>query len=246
MSADLLVLIAGALAGSLTFGVAGFSFGIVASSIWLQAFPPATVVTLVIIIPLIMNLVLLPVFMNGFAWRRVMPFVLGSTFGVPLGALVLATVDPVIIRLAIGGVLVAYALFMLRMPRLPVVQLPSGAAPAADTGIGFVGGLMSGTSGLSIIIPALWYGVRGWTKEEQRAIVQPFGIYTQAISIACLTGIVGIREGTGRLLAVAVPVSLVGMVLGLKVFRRLSGPGFNKLVLWIALLGGFLLILKSV
>ncbi|RPH62957.1 MAG: hypothetical protein EHM83_10855 [Burkholderiales bacterium] len=245
MDTELVVLIAGALAGSLTFGIAGFSFGIVASAIWLQAFAPASIVTLVIVIPLAMNLVLLPRFRRHFAWRRMFPFAVGSTLGVPLGALALASLDAATVRMAIGAVLVAYALAALLMSGELRVRLPAALAPAADTTVGFVGGVMGGTSGLSIIVPALWWSARGWSKEEQRAIAQPFGMYTHVVTIACIAGLVGFREDTGRLLAWALPVALLGMFLGLKVFHRMSGHGFNRSLLWIALLGGALLIARA-
>jgi uncharacterized membrane protein YfcA len=48
------------------------------------------------------------------------------------------------------------------------------------------------------------------------------------------------------LLAWALPFALLGMFLGLKVFRRMSGRGFNRALLWIALLGGALLVARSV
>ena len=246
MDTELLVLITGALAGSLTFGVAGFSFGIVASAIWLQAFAPASIVALVVVIPLVMNLVLLPHFRSHFAWRRTFPFAIGSTLGVPLGALALAHLDADTVRLAIGAVLVAYAVVALRLPGELRVRLPGSLAPAADATVGFVGGVMGGTSGLSIIVPALWWSARGWSKDEQRAIAQPFGMYTHVVTIACFAGLVGIREDTSRLLAWALPFALLGMFLGLKVFRRMSGRGFNRALLWIALLGGALLVARSV
>lgn len=248
MDTELVVLIAGALAGSLTFGIAGFSFGIVASAIWLQAFAPASIVALVIVIPLAMNLILLPRFRRHFAWRRMLPFAVGSTLGVPLGALALARLDASTVRVAIGSVLVGYALLALlalRMPRGLRIRVPALAGPAADTTVGFVGGVMGGTSGLSIIVPALWWSARGWSKEEQRAIAQPFGMYTHLITIACIAGIVGFREDTGRLLARALPIALFGMFLGLKVFDRLSGEGFNRALLWIALAGGALLVARA-
>ena len=71
-------------------------------------------------------------------------------------------------------------------------------------------------------------------------------MYTHVITIACFAGLIGFREETPVLLAWALPFALLGMFLGLKVFRRMSGDGFNRALLWIALMGGALLVARSV
>ena len=44
----------------------------------------------------------------------------------------------------------------------------------ADAGVGILGGVMAPLSGFSRLAPALWCTLRGYTKDEHRAVLQNF------------------------------------------------------------------------
>ncbi len=243
--ADTAVLVAGALAGSLVFGISGFAFALTASVIWLQVLPPAEVVPLAVVCPLVLNLVTLPMIRRDVSFPKLWPFIAGSTLGVPLGVLLVARLDAGLLRTGIAVLLIAYSVFALSRPRLPEWQLAPAVGRAADTGVGFVGGVLGGIAGLSAVLPSLWIALRGWPKPVQRGLLQSFGFYSQALTVAVFIGFVGFDERTLKALLICLPIAVVGGLAGLAAFRRMSGDGFRRAVLWIVLCGGAGLLLRA-
>ncbi|HEV8503139.1 MAG TPA: sulfite exporter TauE/SafE family protein [Casimicrobiaceae bacterium] len=239
------VLVAGTLAGSLVFGVSGFAFALTASVIWLQALSPAQVLPLAVICPLLLNIVTFPAIRRDIRVARLWPFVAGSTLGVPLGVVLVLHVDATWLRNVIAVLLIAYSGVALTRPRLPEVRLAPALGRVADGGVGFVGGVLGGIAGLSAVLPSLWIGVRGWPKAEQRGLLQSFGFYSQALTLAVFLAYAGFGRGTLAALAICLPIAIVGSLLGLALFRRMSGDTFRRAVLWIVLAGGLGLLART-
>jgi len=112
----------------------------------------------------------------------------------------------------------------------------------ADSGVGFLNGILGGLTGLAGIITTIWCGMRGWGKDEQRAVFQPIGVAIFAMSGLWL----GVRGSISRdsiwLFIVGLPVLLAGTWVGLKLYRHLDETGFRKVVLVLLLLSGVALV----
>ena len=100
---------------------------------------------------------------------RLWPFLVGGAVGVPIGTQLLRLADPQHIR--IGGRHAAGPLQPLQLVR-PRLAVPTAGGRAADGSIGFLGGVLGGTTGLGGILPTVWCTLRGWPKDEQRAVFQ--------------------------------------------------------------------------
>jgi hypothetical protein len=81
--------------------------------------------------------------------------------------------------MGVGAFLVLYSLYALLRPAIPAVK--AGGA-AADAGIGFLNGVLGGITGLAGILVIIWCGLRGWTKDVQRAVFQPVAVAIFAMS----------------------------------------------------------------
>jgi uncharacterized protein len=112
--------------------------------------------------------------------------------------------------------------------------------------VGFVGGLIGGVSGLSVVVPSLWIGMRGLGKAEERGLIQSFGFYCHVVTLTVFAGFVGFTPDLARTLAICLPIAVVGSLVGLHVFRRMSGEAFRRSVLWIILAGGLGLLARAV
>jgi hypothetical protein len=77
--------------------------------------------------------------------------------------------------MAIGVLLMLFSLYNLARPKLPEVK---GGGQAADVGVGFLNGLVGGSTGLAGILIVIWSNMRGWGRDEQRAAFQPTGVAT--------------------------------------------------------------------
>jgi uncharacterized membrane protein YfcA len=245
VSADTAILVGGTIAGALVFGVSGFAFALTASVIWLQALPPAEVLPLAVVCPLVLNVVTLPLIRRDVSFPKLMPFVAGSTLGVPLGVWLVAWLDASALRAGIAVLLIVYSVFALSRPRMPELRLADATGRVADGGVGFVGGVLGGIAGLSAVLPSLWIALRGWPKPVQRGLLQSFGFYSQALTVLVFAGFVGFSDSTLHALAICLPVAIVGSLVGLAAFHRLSGDAFRRAVLWIVLCGGVGLLLRA-
>ena len=87
--------------------------------------------------------------------------------------------------------------------------------------------------------------MRGWTKNEQRGVNQPFNMTILATALLA-AGVAGLLDRTFWIWAViTVPVSLVGARIGLMLYGRVNDAAFRQLVLVLLGLSGLTLIATS-
>jgi len=70
--------------------------------------------------------------------------------------------------------------------------------------------------------------MRGWAKERQRAVYQPYILVMQLEAMAFLFA--GTARAVPAEMALFVPLALLAACLGFMVFRRMSGEQFRVLV----------------
>ena len=242
---QLALLAAGAAAGGAIVGMIGFAFGIVMSVFIHHGFAAADVVFIVVAGSIVLNIGMLPKFAREIRWRAALPYLAGATLGMPLGLWLLATLDARTVRLFVGLLVVAYGLFALRQQSREPFRIGGAYGKAVDTGIGFVGGVIGGVSGLGPLVPGVWYGLRGLNKVEQRALTTPYGRWVQALMAAWLLVSGWVSREAIEGLAVAAPVMLLASWLGLKGFDRISTSGFQRIVVILAIIGAMTLIARQ-
>lgn len=234
-----LFLVSGALAAGLVMGLVGFGTGLAALGLWLFVIEPTTAVPLVALCSLATTALTLKAYRHAIDWRRLAPLIAGALFGLPAGASLLTTLDPAAFKVAMGAFLVLYALFrLLVVPGLTVRPRGSGA----DLAVGFAGGILSGFAAIPGPLSTVWAGVRGWSKDEQRAVYQPFNQLLLLLAML-LFGWQGLI--TWDLLRVAlycVPAALLGAGVGMLFYRRLDERQFARLVLLLLLASGVMLV----
>jgi uncharacterized membrane protein YfcA len=228
-------------AAALVAGLAGFAFGIVAAAVWLHILTPLQTVTLIIGYGLIVQGYAVWKLRHALNWTRLWPFLLGGVPGVALGIFILAWTNPAYVRTAIGTVLVLYSVYGLVRPALKPVQ----AGAMADLGAGFLNGMLGGTTGLAGIIVVIWSGLRGWPKDVQRAVFQPVGVATFAMTAVGLGTAGVITIDTAKLFLFGLPVLLAGTWAGFKLYGYLDEATFRKVVLALLFVSGAALIFNG-
>jgi uncharacterized protein len=236
-----LLFLSGTFLSALVAGLGGFAFGIVAAALWLYILTPLQTATLIMGLGLVVQGYSVWKLRDALSWSRLAPLLFGTAFGVPLGVFVLAHADPHYLRLGIGVALVLFSLYGLLRPAIKPVK---DASLPADLGVGFFNGVLGGATGLAGIIVVIWSQLRGWQKDQQRAVFQPVGVATFAMSAAWLGGQGSISRDVLRLFVVALPVLLAGTWLGLKFYGKLNEVQFRKLVLVLLLASGAVLLFR--
>jgi uncharacterized membrane protein YfcA len=224
--------------GGFASGLAGFAMGFIVSGIWLHVITPIQTTTLVVGYGLCTQGFGVWKLRHALHWRMIAPFIVGGTIGVPIGTMLLTYIDPVYLRSGVGVLLVVYGIYGLVQPAFK--PLPAGTA--ADTGIGFLNGVLCGLTGLPGFIITIWCQLRGWTKDVQRAVFQPVmlaAIVATAISLSVTGAVTG---ETATLFVLGLPALLAGLWLGFKLYGKLDDKAFRKLILLLLLAAGLALI----
>src|ERR1700712_3726396 len=227
-------------AGALVAGLSGFAFGLVAASIWLYILSPLQSATLIIAFGLIVQGYWVWKLRHALDWKKLWPFILGAAIGVPAGVAVLTWANPAYVRMGVGVFLILYSLYAWFRPALKPI---TGGGPAADAGIGFLNGVLGGMTGLAGILVTIWSGLRGWSRDQQRAVFQPVAVAIFLMSAIWLGAKGAVTADTIKLFAIGLPVLIAGTWLGLKLYGRLDEATFRKVVLVLLFASGVGLIL---
>ena len=153
LSFDVAIFLCGTLAAAFVTGLSGFAFGMVAAAIWVYALPPPQASALIAAYALLVQ---------GYAvWKlrhllnlhRLMPFIVGSALGIPVGIVGLRWASPVHFRIGVGLLLMLFSLYNLARPKLPEMKR---AGRGADTAVGVLNGVIGGATGLAGIVTVIW------------------------------------------------------------------------------------------
>ncbi len=233
---------AGALLAGFVTGLAGFGTGLAALGFWLHVIDPLLAAPLVVICSVVGQSQSLLTVRRAIELSRLWPFVLGGVLGVPLGVYTLAYVEADSFRAAVGVFLVLYTSFMLSLRSLPAI---AWGGRAADGVVGFGGGVLGGAAGLSGPLPTIWCGLRGWSKDQQRAIFQPFNLTVLGWALVAYGAQGVLTVEVGLLTMICLPGTLSGAWLGARCYGRVDDRQFRAIVLWLLFASGVTLTLSN-
>jgi uncharacterized membrane protein YfcA len=235
------IFLAATFAASLVAGLAGFAFGLVAAAVWLYILTPLQTAALIVWFGLIVQGYAVWKLRSAINWQRFLPMIIGAAVGVPLGVFALSTASPRALRIGVGAVLVLYSLYSLLRPAIKPIT--AGGA-VADTAVGVVNGALGGATGFAGIVATIWCQLRGWPKDQQRAVFQPVGVSTFAMSAAWLGGQGSMSRDILWLFALGLPALLLGTWAGMKLYGKLDEDQFRKVVLVLLIVSGAVLLIR--
>ena len=233
------IFLVGAFVGGFASGLAGFAMGFVVSGIWLHVITPIQATALIVGYGLWTQGYGVWKLRHSLNWRNIAPFIVGGTIGVPLGTMLLTYIDPAYMRSGIGLLLIVYSIYGLAQPGLKPV--PAGVV--ADTGVGFLNGVLCGLTGLPGFIITVWCQLRGWTKDVQRAVFQPVMLAAIVVTAISLSFTGTITAETVNLYFLGLPALLAGLWLGFKLYGKLDDAAFRKVILLLLFVSGLALVI---
>ena len=223
-----------AFAGGFASGLAGFAMGFIVSGIWLHILTPLQTTALIVGYGLVTQGYGVWKLRQALVWRNIAPFIIGGFVGVPLGTVLLTYLNPAYLRGAVGVLLIVYGAYGLAQPMLPTVR----ANAATDGAVGFANGVLAGLTGLPGFIITIWCQLRGWKKDQQRAVFQPVLLAAIVANVVSL-GVAGaITPAFLRLYLLGLPPMLAGLWLGFRLYGKLDEAAFRKVILVLLLLAG--------
>jgi uncharacterized protein len=92
--------------GGFVSGFSGFAMGLVVSGIWLHIITPIQTTTLIVGYGLWTQGYGVWKLRHTLKWRQVAPFIIGGAIGVPIGTMLLTSINPAYLRTGVGVLLV--------------------------------------------------------------------------------------------------------------------------------------------
>ncbi len=216
-------------------GLAGFGFALVLAPVLLLVLSPAAVVVINLFLALLSNIV---VIVHSFAhidFRRILPMMLSSLLGIPLGVWIISAVSPSILKIFVGALIICFAVLVASGFRITLAgeRLSAGAA-------GFFSGVLASSTSLGGPPVVLLMQSQRWRKE----VIHPsLAGYFLFLGAASLTALAVSGQVTGEMVltvASLAPALLAGTGLGVFVFQRVNARFFRLLSIIIIICAGLL------
>ncbi len=242
MTGEMWVLAFGAAVAGLVQGISGFAFAMAAMSIWVWGVDPALAAVMAVFGGWTGQVISAIRVRRGWHVALLWPFVLGSAVGIPIGTQLLPLLDPNRFKLVLGLMLVVCCSAMLATSRLPRIEK---GGRLADAGVGLLGGVMAPLSGFSGLAPALWCTLRGYTKDEHRAVLQNFNLVVLSATLASLVWSGRAHAGLLPQMCVVAGSLVIPSVWGSKIYIGMSPTAFRNGVLWLLVFAGLVMLAAS-
>jgi uncharacterized membrane protein YfcA len=246
-----LILLVGIYAASAVFsGMSGFGFSAI-GALTLCLVPPQFGICMLMVLSVFTQAISLgslrgEIRMINATWRQgFLPYATGGILGLPVGLAILARAPTRSLVLALGVLLVAYAVYGAFKP--PSLRLREGTSFAGALAVGVVGGVVGGFSAFPGSALVVWNGLKNVSKEQGRALTQPFILVMQLAALA----LVALAKPTlfdARLLALlapSLPLAWAGNRLGIEIYRRTSQVNYRIVTLAALGISGASLFLKA-
>ena len=224
-------------------GVSGFAFGLVAMSFWVWSIEPQLAAVLVVFGALTGQIIGIVSVRRGFALPVPAPFLLGGIVGIPIGVVILPSLDTYLFKAVLGSLLAFWCPVMLISRRLPPVHF---GGKVADSVAGLIGGVMAGLGGFSGPIPTLWTTLRQMEKDVQRNVIQNFNLATLAFTMLTYLGMGIVTAKMVPMFAVVAPAMLLPTLMGARLYIGISETTFRRIVLGLLTVSGVAMVASAV
>jgi len=221
-------------------GVSGFGLALILAPILLLLMNAKSTVVVNLLLALISNLVVLPLSFRHIYLRGILPMVICTVPGIVIGAWIITIIEPSTLKIVIGAVTVISA--------IPLAMGISRAFRKEKLACGF-SGFLSGLLGTSTSLGGppvvLFMHNQNWRKETIHSSLAAYFTFHAVCALGALV-VAGIVEVPTLVTAGSLaPALLIGTVVGIVAFRRLSQRLFRIITLVIIICAGILGILSG-
>lgn len=238
---ELLIALAAVAVGATIMGAVSFGMGLVVAPVLLLFLEPQdAIVTVNAIIPILLCFVLLST-RRHLKFRQLRGMALGGVLAVPIGALLLSTANPTVLRITIG-----VAILCLGVLNLLNIQLPMARRPGAGLSVGFLTALSITTLSIGGPLAAAYIVAQHWRREEMRAALAFYFICTYVVAFALYAYLGLVRTETLLNIALLLPSLALGFGLGALLARRMNESVFRYVAIGVIITGSLVLLGQEV
>ena len=223
---------------------AGFGAGLVAIPMLAFILPVSTAVSVATIFTTLSSIQQVSREWRQIAWRQFAVIFLYSMLGIGLGLYFIKLLDENILRHCLGVFLILYSIYALSAADTSRM-LPRRWHGALGAGVGIVGGLCSALFGAGAgPIYVVYFDILRLEKAVFRATMSAVVLLGGAARIAGYESFGFYGHSTIALLAVGLPLVIVGSWLGDRLVYRLSARSYSRLVAALMLFSGVTLLIR--
>mgnify|MGYP005643665191 CR=1 FL=1 len=214
-------------------GYTGFGAGLLMTPLFSMLFGPVEAIAISGIVALAGSAQLVPGAARHANWRELVPVLIALVLVTPVGAYILFNLDPALIRRAMGGFVLLFALILMSGW---VYRGKRGKAPSAA--VGALAGLISGATGVGGPPVAIYFLSSPQPAEMQRGnIVMAVTVLILMVLVAVAAG-GGVSQETVIRGAILTPAYLAGTWSGSRLFAIAPKEYFKRVALWLLLITG--------
>ena len=221
-------------------GTVGFGFGIVTMSTIPLMMTPKDAVPMVSLLSLLVSLTLAWKLRESISWEKVLPMVVGTIFGVPIGVTMFIHLEPTFLLFGLGIALLIVCLQQIWLK--PTSKNNAKTSKFWGVIAGFASGILGGafnTGGPPVL---LYVGMQSWSKEDTMATLQAFFSFTTIFQIGLFlsNGTIGYSEAV--MASKLIIPTIIGITAGFLLFKRINQKLFRTiLIIAIGILGCIML-----
>ena len=210
--------------------IAGFAFSAICGAMLFHLLTkPVQIVQIMLVCSIAIQALSVATLRNAIDWKSLARFLYGGLVGLPLGVYLLTHLASHVYLRCIGIFLIGYGLFMIvRQPPKTIISNVIG-----DYVAGFLGGVTGGFAAFPGAFVTIWCSLKGWPKDRQRGVYQPFILIMQILALALISIVRSSHAYTGGIdlsTVSYVPGALLGTWCGIAIFRRLTDIQFARVV----------------
>ena len=208
--------------------VSGFGIALVAVPLLLFIFEPKSVVVMNVILATVLCLLLMLNSRPHIDLRRAALISVGSIFGIPLGAYVLSSIEPSIIKLVIAVLIIPFSVFLLlgHSYRFKRDGLGCGVA-------GFISGTLSTSTSLAGPPVVLFLLNQGLAKEKFIATLSAYFLFAGLVGVGTFSFMGMVTTDLLKNVGILLPALVVGFYLGIKVRAKIDAVLFKRVATFI-------------
>jgi uncharacterized membrane protein YfcA len=232
----MIVMLLGLAIGAFARGYSGFGFSAILVSSWALVTDPARAVVVALCLEVSASIMQAVSVWRDVPWKRVGLLMAGAVIGTPLGVLVLASMPPEPLKLAIGVFVLISAVLLYRG-----LVFKTRASQASTAFVGVASGLANGSVGMGGLPVALFLTADADTPQRIRAAVIAYFFLLDLTGLFFLAQRQLVKGETLSLVLLSLPIVALGVWLGSRRFLGTTPEAFRRstliLLMLIAALG---------
>lgn len=217
----------------------GFGFSIMATPFLLLLFSPQQAMQLNIILSLVISFSLLWKVKKDIEFALLKKIMIGSIVGAPVGSLLFAIVDVTTFKLLIAVLLIGLTIMLIK--NLSIQQ-----TNGRDYGVGFISGMFTTSIGMAGPPLLLYFASTHKKKDTIRATSLAYYIFIYLISLLSQLTIEGTSKTVWLNSLYALPIVLIGLIVGQLLFRKLNQKLFLVFIYVLLVASGIMLFIQSI